>query len=90
MFSVQGLSSIHYSYQESTSLVKNIDIIEPSFELKHEFKYHMGILKDEKLKFGSKSGLHNTNYRFVAYVISCVYNYCSYIDVIGLLSLKTV
>ncbi|XP_046665298.1 teneurin-m isoform X3 [Homalodisca vitripennis] len=59
-----GLSSIHYTYQESTSLVKNIDIIEPSFELKHEFKYHMGILKDEKLKFGSKSGLHNTNYRY--------------------------
>ncbi|XP_075234226.1 teneurin transmembrane protein Ten-m isoform X2 [Lycorma delicatula] len=59
-----GLSSIHYSYQESSSLVKNIDIIDPSFELKHEFKYHMGLLKDEKLKFGSKSGLHNTHYRY--------------------------
>ncbi|RZF32871.1 hypothetical protein LSTR_LSTR013659 [Laodelphax striatellus] len=59
-----GLSSIHYTYQESTSLVKNIDIIDPSFELKHEFKYHVGLLKDEKLKFGSKSGLHNTHYRY--------------------------
>ncbi|XP_073990846.1 teneurin transmembrane protein Ten-m isoform X3 [Rhodnius prolixus] len=59
-----GLSSIHYTYQESTNLVKNIDIIEPSFELKHEFRYHIGILKDERLKFGSKSGLHNTHYRF--------------------------
>uniref|UniRef100_A0A1B6CCY7 Tenascin-like protein n=1 Tax=Clastoptera arizonana TaxID=38151 RepID=A0A1B6CCY7_9HEMI len=59
-----GLSSIHYTYQESTNLVKNIDIIEPSFELKHEFKYQMGSLKDEKLKFGSKSGLHNTHYRY--------------------------
>ncbi|XP_024082461.1 teneurin-m isoform X3 [Cimex lectularius] len=59
-----GLSSIHYTYQESTNLVKNIDIIEPSFELKHEFRYHIGILKDEKLKFGSKSGLHNTHYRY--------------------------
>ncbi|XP_072158624.1 teneurin-m isoform X3 [Bemisia tabaci] len=59
-----GLSSIHYTYQESTSLLKNIDVIEPGFELKHEFHYHMGIPKDEKLKFGSKSGLHNTHYRF--------------------------
>ncbi|CAH1394248.1 unnamed protein product [Nezara viridula] len=59
-----GLSSIHYTYQENANLVKNIDIIEPSFELKHEFRHHIGLLKDEKLKFGSKSGLHNTNYRY--------------------------
>ena len=50
---ILSLSSIHYTYQESTSLVKNIDIIEPSFELKHEFKHNIGILKDEKLKFGN-------------------------------------
>uniref|UniRef100_A0A8D8RGM7 Tenascin-like protein n=2 Tax=Cacopsylla melanoneura TaxID=428564 RepID=A0A8D8RGM7_9HEMI len=59
-----GLSSVHYTYQENTNLVKNIDIIEPNFELKHEFKYHFGILKDEKLKFGSKSGLHNVHMKY--------------------------
>uniref|UniRef100_A0A146KU89 Tenascin-like protein n=4 Tax=Lygus hesperus TaxID=30085 RepID=A0A146KU89_LYGHE len=59
-----GLSSIHYTYQETTNLVKNIDINEPGFELKHEFRYHIGILKDERCKFGSKSGLRNTHYRY--------------------------
>lgn len=59
-----GLSSVHYTYQENSNLVKNIDIIEPNFELKHEFKYHFGILKDEKLKFGSKSGLHNVHMKY--------------------------
>ncbi|GJQ83081.1 hypothetical protein Trydic_g20093 [Trypoxylus dichotomus] len=62
--SLAGLSSVHYVYHESTSLVKNIDVIEPNFELKEEFKYHAGILKDEKLKFNSKSSLHNAHYKF--------------------------
>lgn len=61
---LSGLSSIHYTYQESTSLVKSIDIIEPNFELKQEYKYHAGILKDEKLKYGSKSGLDNAHFRY--------------------------
>ncbi|KAK7861848.1 hypothetical protein R5R35_013485 [Gryllus longicercus] len=59
-----GLSSTHYIYIESSSLVKSIDIIEPNFELKMEYKYHAGILKDEKLKFGSKSGLDNCHFRY--------------------------
>ncbi|XP_021940923.1 teneurin-m isoform X3 [Zootermopsis nevadensis] len=61
---LSGLSSIHYTYQESTSLVKSIDIIEPNFELKQEYKHHAGILKDEKLKYGSKSGLDNAHFRY--------------------------
>ncbi|KAJ1529492.1 hypothetical protein ONE63_006265 [Megalurothrips usitatus] len=59
-----GMSSIHYSYQENSNALKYIDIIEPYFELKHEFKYHSGLLKNEKLQFGSKSGLDNTHYRY--------------------------
>ncbi|KAI4462797.1 teneurin and n-acetylglucosamine-1-phosphodiester alpha-n-acetylglucosaminidase [Holotrichia oblita] len=62
--SLAGLSSVHYVYHESTSLVKNIDVIEPNFELREELKYHAGILKDEKLKFNSKSSLHNAHYKF--------------------------
>ncbi|XP_052130020.1 teneurin-m isoform X6 [Frankliniella occidentalis] len=59
-----GMSSIHYSYQENSNVLKYIDIIEPHFELKHEFKYHGGLLKNEKLQFGSKTGLDNTHYRY--------------------------
>ncbi|XP_078038060.1 teneurin transmembrane protein Ten-m isoform X2 [Augochlora pura] len=59
-----GLSSIHYTYQETTSLVHSIDINEPNFEMRLEYKYHAGIVKDEKIKFGSKSGLNNARYRY--------------------------
>ncbi|XP_031338872.1 teneurin-m isoform X6 [Photinus pyralis] len=62
--SLAGLSSTHYVYHDATNLVKNVDIVEPNFELKHEFKYHAGILKDEKLKFLGKSGLDNTHYKY--------------------------
>ncbi|KAK5644102.1 hypothetical protein RI129_007947 [Pyrocoelia pectoralis] len=62
--SLAGLSSTHYIYHDATNLVKNVDIVEPNFELKHEFKYHAGILKDEKLKFLGKSGLDNTHYKY--------------------------
>lgn len=62
--SLAGLSSTHYVYHETSNLVKSIDIIEPNFELKQEFKYHAGILKDEKLKFLGKSGLDNAHYRY--------------------------
>ncbi|XP_065159892.1 teneurin-m isoform X3 [Atheta coriaria] len=62
--SLAGLSSTHYTYVEASGLVKNIDIVEPNFELKQEFKYHAGVVKDEKVKFSSKSGLDNAHYKY--------------------------
>ncbi|XP_022901485.2 teneurin-m isoform X3 [Onthophagus taurus] len=62
--SLAGLNSIHYIYHEPSSLVKSVDIVEPNFELKDEFKYHGGILKDEKLKFNGKTSLNNAHYKF--------------------------
>ncbi|XP_074039433.1 teneurin transmembrane protein Ten-m isoform X2 [Leptinotarsa decemlineata] len=59
-----GMSSTHYVYHEILDLVKNIEIVEPNFEVRQEFKYHAGILKDEKLKFNSKSGLDNAHYKY--------------------------
>ncbi|KAL0272982.1 UNVERIFIED_CONTAM: hypothetical protein PYX00_005770 [Menopon gallinae] len=61
---LSGFTSIHYTYQESTSLVKGVDIVEPNFEMKIEYRYHSGILKDERVKFGSKSGLNNAHYKY--------------------------
>uniref|UniRef100_A0A1I8MYS1 Tenascin-like protein n=1 Tax=Musca domestica TaxID=7370 RepID=A0A1I8MYS1_MUSDO len=59
-----GLSSTHYTYQEATSLVKSVEVQEPGFELRREFKYHAGILKDEKLRFGSKNSLASAHYKY--------------------------
>lgn len=60
-----GLSSTHYTYQETTSLLKAVDVLEPGFELRREFKYHVGILKDEKMKFGSKTNLASANFKYL-------------------------
>ncbi|XP_055530573.1 teneurin-m isoform X3 [Wyeomyia smithii] len=59
-----GLSSTQYTYQESTSLVKMVDVLEPGFELRREFKYHAGVMKDEKLMFGSKSALASAHFKY--------------------------
>lgn len=60
-FFFQGLLSMHYTYQTNTNLVKNINVVEPGFELKHEIRYHFGIIKDERYLFSAKCGLHNTH-----------------------------
>ncbi|XP_055596104.1 teneurin-m isoform X3 [Uranotaenia lowii] len=59
-----GLSSTQYTYQESTGLVKMVEVLEPGFELRREFKYHAGVMKDEKLKFGSKSALASAHFKY--------------------------
>jgi RHS repeat-associated protein len=59
-----GLSSTQYTYQDSTGLVRSVDVNEPGFELKQEFKHHAGILKEEKLKFGGKTGLDNAHFKY--------------------------
>uniref|UniRef100_T1GEJ9 Uncharacterized protein n=1 Tax=Megaselia scalaris TaxID=36166 RepID=T1GEJ9_MEGSC len=59
-----GLSSAHYTYQETTGLIKGVEVQEPGFELRREFKYHAGILKDEKLRFGSKASFASAHFKY--------------------------
>ena len=63
---LSGLRSIHYSYFEKLNLIKTIDVLEPSFEFKQEYKYHHsnGYLKDEQHKFSTKHGLSNVHYKY--------------------------
>lgn len=59
-----GLSSTHYAYQDATSLMKSVQVLEPGFELRREFKYHAGFLKDEQLEFVSKSSLAAAHFKY--------------------------
>ncbi|XP_063375091.1 teneurin-m isoform X5 [Cydia amplana] len=59
-----GASAIRYVYHENTHLVKNVEITDPDYDLKQDYKYHAGILKDEKVKFNSKSGLNNAHLKY--------------------------
>ncbi|XP_045521561.1 teneurin-m isoform X3 [Pieris brassicae] len=59
-----GASAIRYVYHENTHLVKNVEITDPDYELRQDYKYHAGILKDEKMKFSSKSGINNAHFKY--------------------------
>ncbi|XP_037907848.1 teneurin-m isoform X3 [Hermetia illucens] len=59
-----GLSSTRYVYQETSGLTKSVEVQEPGFELRRDFKYHAGILKDEKLRFGSKNSLASAHFKY--------------------------
>ncbi|CAK1544761.1 unnamed protein product [Leptosia nina] len=59
-----GASAIRYGYHENTHLVKNVEITDPDYELRQDYKYHAGILKDKKMKFNSKSGLNNAHFKY--------------------------
>ncbi|XP_048481184.1 teneurin-m isoform X4 [Plutella xylostella] len=59
-----GASAIRYVYHDNSQLVKNVEITDPDYELKQDYKYHAGILKDEKMKFNSKSGLNNAHFKY--------------------------
>ncbi|CAG9563228.1 unnamed protein product [Danaus chrysippus] len=59
-----GASAIRYVYHENSHLVKNVEISDPDYELRQDYKYHAGILKDEKMKFNSKTGLNNAHFKY--------------------------
>lgn len=40
-----GLSQTHYTYQDGSGLLKQVEVKEPGFELRREFKYHTGKFK---------------------------------------------
>ncbi|XP_075972353.1 teneurin transmembrane protein Ten-m isoform X2 [Anticarsia gemmatalis] len=59
-----GASAIRYVYHENTHLVKNVEITDSDYELRQDYKYHAGILKDEKMKFSPKSNLNNAHFKY--------------------------
>ncbi|XP_035708479.1 teneurin-m isoform X4 [Folsomia candida] len=61
---VAGLRSTRFNYQENTGLMKVAEVAQSAFELKTEYKYHGGILKEQREKFATKSGLDNVHLKF--------------------------
>ncbi|ODN01413.1 Teneurin-m [Orchesella cincta] len=62
--SVSGLRSARFSYQENTSLLKVAEVSQFNFEVKIEYKYHGGLMKEEREKYGSKTGLDNVHLKY--------------------------
>jgi len=60
---VAGISETEFEYYPTTGLLKSVDVKDRPFEVRHEFKYHGGLLKEERIRFGSKTGLDNLKSR---------------------------
>ena len=61
---VSGISETHFDYYSDTGLLKSVDVKDRPYEIRHEFKHHGGLVKEEKIKFGTKTGLDNLRSRY--------------------------
>ena len=61
---VAGLRSTRFGYQENSGLLKVADVSQSSFEVKIEYKYHGGIIKEQREKYGSTTGLDNIHLKY--------------------------
>lgn len=59
-----GDSKIEYFYYKETGLVKSISIDTSEFECRTDYKYHGALVKEEKLRFGSKLGLNGVKIKY--------------------------
>lgn len=61
---ISGAAETLLEHYEDTGLLKTAEVKErPGYEVRHEFKYHGGLVKEERVKFGSKTGLDNARTR---------------------------
>lgn len=61
---IAGLSSSIYTYHPYTAMLKQVEVKEPGCELRREFKYHTGLLKDELLKMSCKGTMSTGHYKY--------------------------
>lgn len=59
-----GAAAVRYVYHENTHLVKYVEVTDTDYELRQDYKYHAGILKDQKMKFSPKSNLNNAHFKY--------------------------
>ena len=61
---ISGVTETSLDYYSDTGLLKTAQVKErPGYEVGSEFKYHGGLVKEERTKFGSKTGLDNARTR---------------------------
>ncbi|CAL4063225.1 unnamed protein product [Meganyctiphanes norvegica] len=60
-----GEGSVEYGYQPETGLVRSVAVRDKAFELRIDNKYHAGLVKEQKVRFGTSSGLAPAKLRFL-------------------------
>ncbi|XP_042205374.1 teneurin-m-like isoform X2 [Homarus americanus] len=60
-----GDGSVEYGYHVETGLLRTVCVRERGFELRSDNKYHAGLVKDQRVRFGPNSGLDSAKLRFL-------------------------
>ena len=61
---ISGVSETNLDYYKETGLMKSVEVKDRPYDVRNEFKYHGGLITEEKMKFGSKTGLDNIRIRY--------------------------
>ncbi|XP_069951086.1 teneurin-m-like isoform X3 [Cherax quadricarinatus] len=60
-----GDGSVEYGYHAETGLLRTVSVRERGFELRSDNKYHAGLVKEQRVRFGESSGLDSAKLRFL-------------------------
>ncbi|XP_035215579.1 teneurin-m-like isoform X2 [Stegodyphus dumicola] len=62
---VCGSEQTDFTYYEQKSLLKSVVKVASGIELKIEYRYHGSLLKEERHRFSSRSGMDSAKFKFV-------------------------
>ncbi|UYV62055.1 TENM2 [Cordylochernes scorpioides] len=59
-----GEERTDYFYHEHTSLIRNVAVSSPKLEFRVDYRYQGVLLKEERLRYNSRSGMDGAKYKF--------------------------
>ncbi|ROT60815.1 putative teneurin-m [Penaeus vannamei] len=60
-----GDGSVEYGYHPETGLIRTVSVRERGFELRSDNKYHGGLVKEQRIRYGSTAVLDSAKLRFL-------------------------
>ncbi|KAA0190905.1 Tenascin major-like isoform X1 [Hyalella azteca] len=64
-FQIYGDGSTEYGYQPETGLLRSVTVRELGYEQRIENKYHAGLVKEQRIRFGPADTLHSVKARYL-------------------------
>lgn len=61
---VHGDGKSLYTYSETTGMPSQVSHVEKDFEYQWDYQYDSGLLSEERINFGAKTGLSNAKFTY--------------------------
>ena len=59
-----GQTEMEFSWDDQSGAIESIYVSQGSFEMREKRKYHSGLLKEQKIRFGGVAGFDNANIKY--------------------------